>query len=164
MSLAEQILTSQIDKNQSFENEKGHCKLAFKRLEKKTGIHRLENKKLDEIFKSLIEVENLIEKEKSKFELKDFNLIFRLINAAKKDIKMQKQLSNTINRIVTKNSRLAVALNELRKNVFEYPDPIDFMLLVEHTRFWKNKLKYQLKQIKNNNPIKCYANKTLNKV
>jgi len=103
---------------------------------------------LQEIFKAMIGLVAILDKQRTEYRFLETDLICRLINAEKKDRKMQKQLSHILNALAVKNSKLAKAFIELREKAFKYSGPIDFMLLAEHTKFWKKRLRNQIREFK----------------
>ena len=125
------------------------CELRFNITEKKNELptNKYSNKeKLQDIFLALEKLVTVLEKEKIIKDSIEINLIFRLINAEKKDRRIHKQLSQNINRLNSKE--LIKALTLLHEKSLEYPESINFDWLVEQTIFLQAKLKEKTSQSK----------------
>lgn len=107
----------------------------------KTFINKNNGVSLKDIFQSLEELKKQLKRETKEFISQDIELIFKLINADKKDFRIHKRLTREIKSMALKKPKLAKAISDLRDKTMNYHDPINFSHLLSYGFYVERKTK-----------------------
>lgn len=113
---------------------RGTCKKVEQKAKNKLQEQKLgRQKQLEEIFKTIEDFLALVEKDK----LEQFESIFRLMSATRKDWITHKQLSSEINKIGLKEPQIGKVLLDLQEKVYLFDEHVNVKQLIEYAVFMK---------------------------
>lgn len=109
-----------------------HCENNLKVGSQKSLVCSSKQKHLSEIFEEITSLADVIDRKDKRNILEELDLVFRLINAEKGDRKMQKQLTLELEELNNREPEIVSAIECLRQKAQCYPDPVNFMQLLQY--------------------------------